>query len=156
MIYPANEEEKKRAQVPHNVFITGALLFDLLMTPAAIAMNIGMFGLLIPLSLSLMVMGYIYTRARSHAPDFVGLHWQLALRHSMWLLIGYGLTALLILLGWVLSSMTAAHMKDILWVALTRIAILPSLIAVMVTLMTEASAMSSVGNGNGIKAPKSE
>lgn len=148
MNHPVSETEKKLAQAPHNLFITSAFLFDLLMTPAAIAVNIGMYGLLLPLVCSLSVVAYIYKRSRSSGQaGFVNAHWRLAFRRCQWLMAGYGVTAALILLAWLLSLTTQAAMQHILWTALTRIAILPTLIAVMVTLVMEASAMSQASKG---------
>lgn len=63
---------------------------------------------------------------------------------------GYAITATLVLLAWLLSLTTQAPMQHILWTALTRIAILPTLVAVMVTLVMEASAMSAALKGESI------
>jgi len=154
MIHPANEDEKKRAQQPHNLFISGVFLFDLLMTPAAIALKIGMYGLLLPLTFSLAMIAYIFLRSRHQPNDFVGQHWRLAFSHCRWLMAGYAVSAVLILLAWLLSSTTGEHMQNILWVALTRIAILPTLGMVMVTLLAEAGAQSNAGKGEGIESIK--
>jgi len=49
----------------------------------------------------------------------------------------------LIFIAWLISlSAQEANMAHILWTALTRIALLPTLIAVMVTAIVEASAIS--------------
>jgi hypothetical protein len=59
------------------------------------------------------------------------------------MMLGYAVTAALIFIAW-LVSMTAheASMKHIMWTALTRIAILPTLAGVMITAISEASAIS--------------
>jgi hypothetical protein len=56
-------------------------------------------------------------------------------------------TAILVGIAW-LVSLTAHEpsMKQILWTALTRIGLLPTLIAVMVTAMMEANAISQATN----------
>jgi hypothetical protein len=62
------------------------------------------------------------------------------------LLLGYAVSAALILVAWLISlNARDAHMGHILWTALTRIALLPTLIIVMVTAVIEASALSSAG-----------
>ncbi len=142
MQFKATEAEIRQAQVPHNLYISGLFLLDLLMTPAIIVLNVGMAGLLIPLSCSGALIGYIYLRSRQTRRWFVDAHWRLTFRHAQWLLLGYALTALLVLMAWLVSQ--AAHepsMKHILWTALTRIALMPTLIAVMVTAVLEASAI---------------
>jgi len=141
MQYAATEAEIKQAQVPHNLYVSGLFLLDLLMTPAIIVLDIGMAGLLIPLSCSLALIGFIYLRSRKSTAWFVDAHWRLTFRHAQWLLLGYALSALLIFLAWLLSQTAQANMQHIIWTALTRIALMPTLIAVMVTAVLEASAI---------------
>lgn len=138
----------KQAQVPHNLFVSSALLFHLLLTPAVIALKIGMVGILIPLICSLLVLGYIYQRSRKTTVWFVDAHWRLTFQHAQWLMIGYAISGTLILLAW-LISMTAheVSMKHIMWTAMTRIAIIPTLIAVMITSVAEASAVAVAARG---------
>lgn len=137
------DAEVKQAQFPHNLLIAGLFAFNLLMAPAVIVLNIGMRGLLIPLLSSGALITYLYLHSRKVKSEFVAAHWRLAFLHSRWLLLGYAVTALLILLAWFVSQ--AAHeasMKNILWTALTRIGVLPTLVGVMVTAMMEAGAIS--------------
>ncbi len=143
MQFQISETEIKRAQIPHNLFVSGLFLFDLLMTPAVIVLNIGMIGLLIPLFCSGALLGYIYYRSRKVTTWFVDAHWRLSCRHGKWLLLGYAISATLILIAWLLT-LTAhdPNMKHIMLTALTRIAVIPTLIAVMVTAVMEASAIS--------------
>ncbi len=148
MIFQVGDTEIKQAQVPHNLFVTGIFFFDLLLTPAAIVLNIGLYALLLPLACSLLVIAVIYVRSRKASVWFVDAHWKLALRHGQWLMLGYAVTAGLMLLAWLLSlASNDAHMKHILLTALTRIAVLPTLLAVMVTVVLEASALALAGKG---------
>ncbi len=142
MQFQAGETEIKRAQVPHNLFITGLFLFDLMMTPAVIVLNIGMAGILIPLLCSGALIAYIYLRSRKTTSWFVDAHWRLSFAHGRLLLLGYGISAMLILIAWLVSlNARDASMGHILWTALTRIALVPTLIFVMVTAVLEASAI---------------
>jgi len=142
MQFQATAAEVKQAQVPHNLFVTGLFLFDLLMTPAVIVMNFGMVGLLVPLCLSGALIAYIFLRSRKRTAWFVDAHWRLSFRHGQWLILGYAISALLVFLAW-LVSLTAhdVNMRHILWTALTRVALMPTLIAVMVTAVMEGSAI---------------
>ncbi len=143
MRYEASDQEVKAAQFPHNVLIAGLFGFNLLMAPAVIVLNLGMGGLFIPLLSSGALVYYIYQRGRKDAPWFVAAHWRLAFRHARILLAGYGITAILILVAWLLSQTAHdPHMKNIVWTALTRIGILPTLVAVMITAIMEAGAIS--------------
>ncbi|MDO8350341.1 MAG: hypothetical protein Q7S94_04215 [Gallionella sp.] len=143
MQFQISASEVKRAQLPHNLFITSLFVFNLLMIPAVILLNTGIPGLLIPLSCSGALIAYLYLRSKKITCWFVDAHWLLAFRNSRWLMLGYAVTAVLIFIAW-LISLTASdpNMGRIIWTALTRIALLPTLIAVMVTAVSEASAIS--------------
>jgi hypothetical protein len=139
----ASAAEIKQAQFPHNLLITGLFVFNLFMAPAVIVLHIGMLGLLIPVFASIALVYYIHRRSKQNASPFVAAHWRLAFLNSRWLLLGYALTGTLVLIAWGVSQTAhEASMKHILWTALTRIGIVPTLIAVMVTAMMEASGIS--------------
>ena len=134
--------EIKQAQVPHNLFVAGVLIFNLLLTPAVIGMKIGMIGLLIPLICSSLLLGYIFIRSRKTTTWFVDAHWRLAFMNSRWLMIGYAVSATLIFIAWLITlTLHDVNMKHILWTALTRIALVPTVIAVLATAVMEASAI---------------
>ncbi len=148
MEYPASAAERKQAQVPHNLFVSGLFLINLTMTPAVIALKLGMAGLLFTLFCSVSLLAYIYLRSRKPATWYVAAHWRLAWSHSRILLLGYSISAVLILLAW-LVSLTAheASMGHIMWTAMTRIALVPTLIFVMVTAVMGANAVGVAGRG---------
>jgi hypothetical protein len=141
MQYPsATPAEVKLAQSPHNLFISGLFLFDLLMTPAVLAMKIGMIGLLIPLLLSGALIAYIYVRSRKTTTWFVDMHWKITFARSKLLMLGYAISATLIFLAWLISLSTKDHnMSHIIWTALTRVALMPTVILVLVTAVMEFS-----------------
>lgn len=145
----ATVQERKNAQAPHNLYILGLFLFDLFMTPAVIGLKIGMIGLLIPLAFSGALIAYIWLRGRSSAlPWFVAAHWKFAFRRCKILMLGYALTALLVFVAWLLSSISDdANMSSIMWTAMTRIALMPTLIVVMITAVLEYSAMAQAVKG---------
>jgi len=140
--------EKKAARWAHDLFVLNVLFFHLLLTPATIVLGIGLKGLLIPLVASLAVITYIYFRGQRDRRWFVAAHWRLAFKRCKLLLIGYALTGAILLLAELLTSgMQDTHMANILVTVITRIAIMPTLILVMVTVVMEASATSLVGMG---------
>ncbi len=148
MIYQVSEEEIRMARAPHNLFVSSVLLFNLLLTPAAIALKVGLYGFLIPLVFSGAVIVFTFNRSRRTTRWFADAHWKLAFRRCQFLMIGYAVTAGFLLLAWV-ASLAAhdANMKHIVLTALTRIAVMPTLIAVMVTAVLEASAAAQAGRG---------
>lgn len=139
----ATAAEVKQAQVPHNLYVSGVFIFDLLMTPAVLGLKIGMIGLLIPLICSSLLIGYIYARSKKTSTWFVDAHWRLSFRNSLWLLRGYAVSAALIFIAWLITlTLQDANMKHILWTALTRVALAPTVVAVLATAVMEASAIS--------------
>ena len=135
--------EVKQAQLPHNLLISGLFAFNLLMAPAVLALQLGMIGLLIPLLSSGALIAYLYLRSKKSTSWFVDAHWLLAFRNSRWLMLGYAVSAVLIFIAWLVSLSAAnASMGHIVWTALTRIAIIPTLAGVMVTALAEAGAIS--------------
>lgn len=143
MLYAnATDAETRKAQIPHNLFVSGLFLFDLLMTPAVLALKVGMVGLFIPLVCSGTLIAYIYIRSKQTTTWFVDAHWKLAFARAQWLLTGYAISAALIFVAWLISISSSDHnMQHILWTALTRIALMPTLILVLVTAVLEASAI---------------
>jgi len=136
--------EVKQAQLPHNLFIAGLFIFNLLMTPAIIALKIGMMGLFIPLLCSGCLVSYFYWRGSKVTSRFTAAHWKLAYKRGLLLFAGYAISGVLIFLAWLFSiSMSDASMGQILWTALTRIALVPTLIFVMITMVMEFSAYSA-------------
>jgi len=140
--HDATDAEVNQAKFTHNLFVTGLFLFDLMMTPAVIVLKIGMIGLVIPLLCSCLLIAYIYLRSRKNSNWFAEMHWKLAYTRGLWLLTGYAISAMLILMAWLISRTTQDHsMQHILWTALTRIALMPTLILVMITAVLEAGAI---------------
>lgn len=141
MKYPnATPDEVKRAQAPHNILISGVFLFNLLMTPAILALKIGMVGLFIPLLCSGALIAYIYQRSKKTSSWFVDMHWKIAFSRSKLLMLGYAISATLIFLAWLISLTTKdANMGHIIWTALTRVALMPTVVLVLVTAVMEFS-----------------
>ncbi|OOZ40168.1 hypothetical protein BOW53_08675 [Solemya pervernicosa gill symbiont] len=142
----------KRARLPHELFMLNLALFHLLMTPASIALDVGVWGLLLPLSLSLSVMLYTWLRSRalerSGEPWFLRLHWRLALGRYRMLLIAYGVALGLFGVGTLLSlGSSDPHMQQILQTVFIRIAIMPVLIMVMINFYLESNAINQASGG---------
>lgn len=136
----ATLEEVRKAQAPHNLFISGVFLFDLLMTPAILALKIGMVGLLIPLLCSGALIVWIWLRSKKTTTWFVDMHWKISFFRCKLLMLAYAVSATLIFLAWLISISTKDHnMSHIIWTALTRVALMPTVIMVLVTAVMEFS-----------------
>jgi len=150
MQFQVAETERNRAKNPHELFIINLIAFHLLLAPAAIALGIGTWALLLPVTFSLMVMAFIYIRTQravSGEPWFVMAHWQIALRRCRLLLIGYGVTGGILLLAWLLGLGMQPNMRDIMFTALTRIGVMPTVILVFVAFVLESNALFLAARG---------
>ena len=115
----ATKAEIKLAQAPHNLFIS---------------------GLFIPLVCSAALIAWIYLRSRKTTTWFVDMHWKITFARSKLLMLGYAISATLIFLAWLISLSTKDHnMSHIIWTALTRVALMPTVILVLVTAVMEFS-----------------
>jgi formate hydrogenlyase subunit 4 len=142
----ATLEEIKKAQAPHNLFISGVFLFDLLMTPAILALKIGMVGLLIPLLCSGALIAWIFLRSKKTTTWFVDMHWKISFSRCRLLMLAYAVSATLIFLAWLISISTKDHnMSHIIWTALTRVALMPTVVLVLVTAVMEFSSYAQAG-----------
>lgn len=141
----------KKARVPHNIFMLNLALVHLLMTPAVIALDIGTSGMLVPLTISLLIILYTALHSKkiqTTEHSFVYNHWKLALKRYRLLMFAYVITAGLIIFGWVLAmSSPDENMREILHTVFIRIAIMPVLIMVMVNFFLESSAISMASKG---------
>jgi len=144
-------EDRKAAKLPHNIFMLNLALVHLMMTPAVIALEIGIVGVLVPLLCSLAIMAYTYINSKKEdfrTHPYIQKHWMLALKRYRLLLIAYGATAGLIAIGTLLSmASTDPNMQDILKTVFIRIAVMPTLLMVMVCFYLESSAISLATKG---------
>ena len=75
-------ESRKKARLPHNLFMLNLALVHLLMTPAVIALEIGLMGILLPMSMSFGIMLYTYFESKhlkSQGDAYIIYHWKLAI-----------------------------------------------------------------------------
>lgn len=148
MQFEVDEGIRKKAKSPHELFMLTLLVFNLLAAPASIALNVGLIGLLIPLALTLCVVAFIWIRAGrawDHDPWFQVAHWKLAASRTKILLIGYTISAVII--GFAFLATSGSDKAGIMMVALTRVAIVPSLLVVMVCFVLESSGILMAGKG---------
>ena len=126
-------------------------LVHLLMTPAVIAIDIGLTGVLIPLSFSLAIIAFTYISSRREDIEqqpFLKQHWLLALKRYRLLLIAYGITAGLIALGHLLAMGSPdPNMQEILQTVFIRIAVMPVVVVVMICFFLESSAIGLAAKG---------
>jgi hypothetical protein len=144
MAFEVEPSEVRSAKAAHELFMVnlGALL---LLGPMAIFLGVGRFALLIPLLFSAVFTLYTYTRISRAVSWFAEMHWRLALHNYRWLYIGFAVTALLLLVSWLVeSSASPDSPSQFLAVALVRIGVMPSIIMVFASFVIENGALNQV------------
>ncbi len=150
MQFDVAQDEIQRAKAAHELFMVN-LGAHLLLGPMGIFLEIGRLGILLPMVVALLFMAYTFKRSgaidRNQAP-FVFLHWKLALRNYRFLLMGYGLTLVLLGISWLVESLAAPHSPgQLLSVALTRIGVMPTIIMVFACFVIENGGLNQALRG---------
>ena len=148
MLFEINESEVKRAKTPHELSMLNLVAFHLLAAPASIVLDIGLLGFLVPLSLSLCFIAFVWYEAMGGKKSdswFVRLHWRLAANRTRILMVGYLITASI--LGFAFLVTSGSDKSHIMMVALSRVAAVPVLITVMVCFVLESSSIYQAGRG---------
>jgi hypothetical protein len=159
MFYAIDDEVRRRAKTPHEISMFNLMFFNLLMGAGTVVMaligvefmkRVGNWGFVLPLTASLAVIAYIHLRALrapQHEPWFVAVHWQLAMRRSRLLLIGYGITILIIAGALLIASGADKNMQGIIVTIASRIGAVPTLLLVMVSFVLESGSIYQAGRG---------
>jgi hypothetical protein len=148
MLFEIDEAEAKRAKTPHELSMLNLVAFHLLAAPASIVLDIGLLGFLVPLTLSLCFIVFVwYQTTRKSESDtwFIRLHWRLAANRTKILMVGYLITASI--LGFAFLVTSGSDKSEIMMVALSRVAAVPVLITVMVCFVLESGSIYQAGRG---------
>jgi uncharacterized membrane protein len=148
MIFNVDEKIIKRAKTPHELSMLNLVGCHLIAAPASIVLNIGLLGFLIPLALSMSVIAFIWYRSGSAAVKddwFVAAHWRLSAYRTRILMVGYAISA--VILGMALMATSGSSKGDIMMVAISRVAIVPTLLTVMVCFVLESGSIYQAGKG---------
>ena len=150
-LYEIPDPVRRKAKSPHELFMLNLALFHLLLAPVAIVLDIGIWGILIPLTASLLVIAFTYAQSR-HAdngkPWFVVAHWKLAMRRYRILLVAYAVSGTIVGIGLLIGSGSAdQNMAEIMVTVFTRIAAVPMLLAVILCFVLESGSIYQAGRG---------
>ena len=150
MQYEVSEGESRRAQIPHEIFLTNLVGNHVLMFIAAlgIARSYWQPLALVPV-ISLCLLGYTLWRAsksKQQDPWFVMCHWQIAARRSRIFLAIVLLMLLVAALGWLAYSYFGM-MKVAVYAIVGGAGILPTMVTVLVLIIMESDAMYQARQG---------
>ncbi|WPL16600.1 hypothetical protein Thiowin_01567 [Thiorhodovibrio winogradskyi] len=142
--FDISRAEIKRANVPHEIFLTNLIGNHILMAIAAggIAGSFPWVMALIP-AISFMLLGYTLWRARlsrTRDPWYVMCHWQLCARRSRLFIIMLSLLLVVCVLGWV-AYFYAGMMKEAVIALIIGAGILPVMVTVLVLILVESDAL---------------
>ncbi len=144
MRFAVSRDEIKRANVPHELFLTNLIGNHILLTVAlgGLAGSFPWIMALIP-AISFGILGFILWRARraiDRDPWYVMCHWQVCARRSRIFLLMLSLLLLAIVLGWA-GQAYGGMMREAVWALVAGIGILPVMATVLVLVMIESDAL---------------
>jgi hypothetical protein len=148
MIFKVDENLQKQAKSPHELSMINLVACHLIAAPASIVLDVGLLGFFIPLGLSLSVIAFIWFKAASSNNKrhwFVAAHWRLSANRTRILLIGYTISA--VILGMAMMATSGSAKGDIMMVAISRVAVVPTLITVMICFVLESGSIYQAGRG---------
>lgn len=148
MIFEVDEALRKRGKTPHELSMMNLVACHLIAAPASIVLDVGFLGFLIPLLLSLSVIAFIWYRATAGAkqdPWFVAAHWRLSANRTRILLVGYTISA--VILGMAMLATSGSDKASIMMVAISRVAVVPTLLTVMICFVLESGSIYQAGRG---------
>lgn len=144
MRFEVSKEEIRKANIPHEIFLTNLIGNHILMAIAAggIAGTFPWVMAVIPF-ISFSLLGYTLWRARKSLktdPWYVMCHWQVCARRSR-IFIGMLLLVITaVALGWVAYTY-GGMMKEAVWALVGGTAILPIMVTVLILVIVESDAL---------------
>lgn len=148
MLFDIDEATRKSAKTPHELSMLNLVGCHLIAAPASIVLDVGMLGFLIPLALSLTAIAFIWLKAgsaKSHDSWFVAAHWRLSANRTRILMVGYTISA--VILGMAMMATSGSSKGDIMMVAISRVAVVPTLVTVMICFVLESGSIYQAGRG---------
>jgi hypothetical protein len=154
MRFEVSKEEIKKANVPHEWFLTNLIGNHILMAVAAggVAGTFPWVMAIIP-AISFSILSYILWRARrsrSVDPWYVMCHWQLCARRSRILIVMLTMLLIIMTLGWA-GYTYGGMMKEAVWALVGGVGLLPVMVTVLVLVIIESD---SLYHANQAKLPK--
>ncbi|MCF6353564.1 MAG: hypothetical protein L3J26_00425 [Candidatus Polarisedimenticolaceae bacterium] len=150
MEYNISEQDRQKAKIPHEIFLTNLIGNHILGFVSALGLAGSYWQplALVPL-ISLAVVAYTMWRAKRASTEeswFVMCHWQLCVKRSRVLLAVMLLLVIVAILGWV--AYTHLGMMDVAVKAMIGgVGVLPVMVTILVLIMMEIDAMHQATQG---------
>jgi len=141
--------DNQQAASAHERVMMNLSIFHLLLPVAALSSGYITLFLSASLAGAVLMLFFIARRAKQGmASKLVEKHWQLAWQRCHLLLMGYGASATIMLLGFVFSLFQAdPNMSSIMLVVFSRIAAVPIILVVMVLFVLSSSSLAQARQG---------
>lgn len=144
MRFQVSQEDIKKANIPHEIFLTNLIGNHILMTVGAggVAGSFPWVMALIPL-LSFSLLGYTLWRARralTREPWYPMCHWQVCARRSKIFIAMLSLLLIVSFLGWVGYAHLGLRREAVL-ALIGGMGILPIMVTVLVLILVESEAL---------------
>jgi hypothetical protein len=144
MRFEVSPEEIKKANVPHEIFLTNLIGNHILMTVGigGVAGSYPWLLAMIP-AISFSLLSYTIWRAHrslTRDPWYVMCHWQVCARRSRIFIAMLGLLLAIVALGW-LGYTYGGMMKEAVWAIIAGTGILPVMVTVLVLIIVESDAL---------------
>lgn len=150
MRFEVTKDEIRKANIPHEIFLTNLIGNHIMMTAGAGGMA-GTFPwimAIVPI-ISFTLLGYTLWRARRSLgsdPWYVMCHWQVCARRSSVLVVLLSLLLLAAALGWAAYTYLGV-MKEAVWALIGGVGLLPVMVAVLVLIIMESEALYHANQG---------
>jgi len=142
-------DENRQAASAHERVMMNLSIFHLLLPVAALSSGYITPFLISSLVGSVIMLFFIARRAKQgQESELIVKHWQLAWKRCKLLLIGYGASIAVMLLGFAFSVLQPdPNMSSIMLVVFSRIAAVPIIVVVMVLFVLSSSSLAQARQG---------
>ena len=150
MLFDIPEDEKKKAKLPHDLFLVNLIGNHILTFVATLGLATSWaWPMLIVPVVSFSILGTIIYKgiqSRSKAPWFVMCHWQIALKRSMFFIKMLLVLTTLALIG-MYGYTNLGWMKEAVFAMIGGVCILPVMVTTLVLIVMESDALHLAGSG---------
>jgi len=150
MLFDVSDEEKKKAKLPHDLFLINLIGNHILTFVATLGLATSWaWPMLIVPIVSFSILGFIIYRGKKSRKNdswFVMCHWQVALKRSMFfikMLLAISCIAAFGLYGYT----SLGWMKEAVYALIGGVCMLPTMVTTLVLIIMESDALHQAGEG---------
>ena len=150
MLFEVSDEEKKKAKLPHDLFLINLIGNHILTFVATLGLATSWaWPMLIVPIVSFSILGFIIYRGKKSRKNdswFVMCHWQLAMQRSLFFIKMMLLMILIASFG-VYGYMELGWMKEAVYAMIGGICVLPIMLTTLVLILMESDALHQAQKG---------